>query len=213
MRSSSASRDGRRARSVLALLAGVAICSSGCASIEKHFGEPLSLDRFDEIEPDAHYSTVLEQFGPPVRLTALPSGMAFQYEYVRIDERQLGISLLGPIGKWLKAVFASADASVEAIIFVFDGDGFLLGADPEAFAADAGGGFSITLIFSIGSLTDTASYEASAESAMSWGLGLTDPLLVSLNREQNLDTGANGLQLSGTPTAVGQHTLESGARQ
>lgn len=190
-------------------MALLAVCGSGCASLEKHFGEPLPLDRFEEITPDAHYSQVLQQFGPPMRMTALPSGMAFQYEYVRIDERQFGMTLPGAIGKWLKAVFASADAKVETMLFIFDDEGVLLGADPETFTADAGAGFSMTLIFSIGSLTDTTAYEASADSAMTWGLGLTDPLLVSLNREQNLETGANGLQLSGTPAAVGQHTLES----
>jgi hypothetical protein len=198
---------------MMAALAVVALCGSGCASLEKRFGEPLPLERFAEVETGCHYSTILQRFGPPMRMTALPSGMAFQYEYVRIDERQFGITLPGAIGKWLKAVFASADAKVETMLFIFDDEGVLLGADPETYTADAGAGFSMTLIFSIGSLTDTSDYEASADSAMTWGLGLTDPLLVSLNREQNLDTGANGLQLSGTPDAVGQHTLESGARQ
>jgi hypothetical protein len=196
----------------MALLALIAVCGPGCASLEKHLGDPLPLTRFEEIDEGTHYSAVLRHFGPPGKITALPSGMAFQYEYVRIDERQFGVTLPGAIGKWLKAVFASAEATVEAMVFVFDADGVLQGADPEAFTADAGGGFSMTLIFSIGSLTDTAAYEASADHPMNWGLGLTDPLLVSLNRGQDLESGANGLQLSGTPAAAGQHTLELSPR-
>ena len=196
------------ARRVAPLPAMAALLVAGCASLEKQYGDPLSVARFDEIEARAHYSTVLQHLGPPTRLTALAQGMAFQYEYVRIDERQYGLLLPGEIGKWIKAVYGSAEATVDAMVFVFDGGGYLRSADSEVFTADAGGGFSMTLIFSIGSLTDTADYEASADSIVTWGRGLTEPLLLSLNRDQDLETGANGIALPGTPSAVGQHSLE-----
>jgi hypothetical protein len=134
--------------------------------------------------------------------------MAFQYEYVHIKERQYGLILPGDIGNLIKAVFASADANVQVMHFVFDSDGVLLGADAEEWVADAGSGFSATLIFSAGSLTDTHLYEQSADRALDWGRGLTMPPPISLNARQSLETGVHGMQLSGTTTGVGQHTLE-----
>ena len=43
-----------------------------------------------------------------------------------------------------------------------------------------------------------------------WGATALEPPPVGLNREQNMNQGANGLQQRGTPTAVGQHSLQMG---
>ena len=193
---------------VVVLLVAIVMFASGCASLDKHFGQPLLLAEIDHIEPGAHYSTVLQRLGPPTMMSAVADGMAFQYEYVHIKERQYGLILPGDIGNLIKAVFASADANVQVMHFVFDSDGVLLGADAEEWVADAGSGFSATLIFSAGSLTDTHLYEQSADRALDWGRGLTMPPPISLNARQSLETGVHGMQLSGTTTGVGQHTLE-----
>jgi len=190
------------------LLLGIVVLQSGCASLDKHFGEPLPLAKFDNIEPGSHYSAVLQQFGPPTMMSTIANGMAIQYEYVHIKERQYGLILPGKIGNLIKAVYAFADANIHVMQFVFDGEGTLLGSDAEEWTTDAGSGFSVTLIFSAGSLTDTHLYEQSANRALNWGRGLTMPLLTTLNARQSLDTGANGMQLSGTTPSVGQHTLE-----
>lgn len=116
--------------------------------------------------------------------------------------------LPGKIGNWIKAVYASADAAIEVMLFVFDADGNLRSSDAEAWDANAGGGFSVTLIFSVGSLTDTKRYEKSVREQLAWGMALTQPPLKTLNAQQNLATGANGIQLVGASTKVGQHTLE-----
>lgn len=123
-------------------------------------------------------------------------------------ERQYGLILPGKIGNWIKAVYASADAAIEVMLFVFDADGNLRSSDAEAWDANAGGGFSVTLIFSVGSLTDTKRYEKSVREQLAWGMALTQPPLKTLNAQQNLATGANGIQLVGASTKVGQHTLE-----
>ncbi len=198
----------QRARCTTALLAAAALCATGCASIEKRFGNPLPFDEFESVETGSHYSLLLETFGPPTRMTALPAGMAFLYEYVRIRERQYGLTLPGELGKLIKAVYASADARIASMVFVFDDEGALLGSDSEVIRTDAGGGFSVSLIFSLGSLTDTADYEESASQLVDWGAGLTRPPLTTLNRSQSLETGESGFELSGTSPATGQHTLE-----
>lgn len=191
-----------------ALLAASVVLAAGCASLDKRFGNPLPLDEFEAVGTGTHYGVLLERFGPPTRMTDLPAGMAFLYEYVKIDERQYGLILPGELGKWIKAVYATAEATVESMVFVFDERGALLGSDSEITRSDAGGGFSVSLIFSLGSLTDTADYEASAHQSVTWGASLTEPMLTSLNRAQSLETGESGFELSGTSPAAGQHALE-----
>jgi len=192
---------------MLSLLVTVGL-TAGCAHMEHDIGNPLPLDSMNSFSAGSHYGEVLDRFGPPTKMSALADGMVFQYEHVKLTERQYGLILPGEIGKWIKAVYASADADVEAMLFVFDQDGKLRGADAEAWSADAGAGFSVTLIFSAGSFTDTKQYEQSASRSLEWGRALTLPLLKTLNTGQNLETGANGVQLTASPDGTGQHTLE-----
>jgi len=181
---------------------------SGCALLKQELGDPLPLDRIDGFEAGRHYAEVLEAFGPPTEMSALPNGMVFQYQYVGLKEHQFGLRVPGKIGEWFKAVYGAAKANVEVMQFVFDEEGVLQAADAKAWKADAGAGFSVTLVFSAGSLTDTTRYEESGSHAVNWGAALTFPLLESLNVSQSLESGARGVQLTATPTIVGQHTLE-----
>lgn len=196
-----------RRRAGLALALFVLYLVSGCAYLQQDLGAPLLLDRMDRFESGRHYSEVLGELGPPSEMSALPNGMVFQYQYVRVKERQYGLRLPGKIGEWFKAVYAAAKANVEVMQFVFDEQGVLQAADAEAWKADAGAGFSVTLIFSAGSLTDTTRYEESGSHTVNWGASLTFPLLESLNVAQSLESGTRGVQLIATPTIVGQHTL------
>ena len=99
------------------------------------------------------------------------------------------------------------------MVFIFDEKGMLRGADNQAWSADAGAGMSMTLIFSAGSFTDTEQYEKSAARSLEWGKFLTLPPLVVLNDGQNLETGANGVQLTTNSKGIGQQTLELGSNQ
>ena len=76
------------------------------------------------------------------------------------------------------------------------------------WSATTGAGFSVTLIFSAGSFTNTEQHEQSATRSLDWGLALTEPPLKGLNRIQNLESGANGMQLTTNSLGIGQHTLE-----
>ena len=180
----------------------------GCARLTHDIGAPLPLEAMAAVPEGSHYSDVLESFGPPTKMSALPAGMVFLYEHVDLTERQYGLILPGEIGKWIKAVYASADADVEIMKYIFDDDGRLVGSDEQTWSADAGAGMSITLIFSAGSFTDTTQYEDSAVTPLDWGRGLTQAPLKTLNSAQNLETGASGVQLTTNSEAVGQHTLE-----
>ena len=184
----------------------------GCAHLEHDIGAPLDVGSIEALAEGSHYAEVLDRYGPPSKLSALPDGMAFLYEQVKITERQYGLILPGEIGKWIKAVYASADADIVSMLFIFDGHGKLRGADAQTWSADAGAGMSMTLIFSAGSFTDTEQYESSASRSLDWGRALTMPPLLALNAGQNLETGANGVQLTTNSLAVGQHTLELRAK-
>ena len=180
----------------------------GCALLEQDLGAPLDLDALSRVEAGSHYGDVLDQFGPPTKMSALPDGMVFLYERIRLTERQYGLILPGEIGKWIKAVYASADADVDVMLLVFDEQGKLRAAGAQNWASDAGAGMSVTLILSAGSFTDTEQYESSATQSLDWGRALTLPPLRGLNSGQNLETGANGVQLTTNSPGVGQHTLE-----
>jgi hypothetical protein len=188
----------------------IALCVwlAGCARLEHNIGATLDEAVLERVGAGAYYAEILEELGPPTKMSALPDGMVFVYENARITERQYGLILPGEVGKWIKAVYASADADIETIVFVFDAQGRLSGADAEIWNTDAGAGMSLTLLFSTGSFTDTEQYESSPARSLDWGKALTMPPLVSLNDRQNLETGLNGIQLTTSPEAVGQHTLE-----
>lgn len=180
----------------------------GCAHLEHQLDAPLPLDELQALSAGTHYGAVLDAFGPPTKMTALQDGMAFLYEHIDLSERQYGLILPGEVGKWIKAVYASADADVEAVMLIFDQQGRLRALDTEHWVADAGAGMSVTLIFSAGSFTDTEQYEQSASTGLDWGSGLLQRPLVLLNSRQSLETGANGVQLTTNSDAAGQHALE-----
>lgn len=61
---------------------------SGCAILDQELGKPLPLDEIESVEDRSHYAQVLDKFGPPTKMSALPDGMVFQYEFIRLVERQ-----------------------------------------------------------------------------------------------------------------------------
>lgn len=198
----------QRARFTSLGLVSAAIVLAGCAHLEHDIGEPLAIDSVKSLSAGSHFSEVLDRYGPPTKMSALPDGMVFLYEHVKLTERQYGLILPGEIGKWVKAVYASADADIETLLFIFDDEGRLRAADAETWSADAGAGMSMTLIFSAGSFTDTEAYESSAARSLDWGKALMQPPLVSLNAGQDLESGINGVQLTMNSSGIGQHTLE-----
>jgi len=176
--------------------------------VDTTFDEPLALEQIQQLPVGTHYSAVLEAFGPPSGVARAGGGMAFLYNYTALTERQYGLMLPGRLGSLFKAVYATVDADLQAMEFAFDGDGRMTGAAARAWTVDAGDGVSVTLLFSVGSLTDTAHYEGSATETARWGHALLRPPPEVLNTPQNLETGTNGLELAGTSGDVGQQTLE-----
>jgi hypothetical protein len=189
-------------------LSAACLSTSACAVLESSSGNRLDIETLNALGAGVHYSEVLAQAGPPMLLSRLADGMVFRYEYTELVEHQYGLILPGKIGKWLKAVYADIDASVQSMTYRFDDAGLLLDATPKVWKADAGSGFSLTLIISAGSLTDTDVYVDSNRRINDWGSFLLQPIDVVLNAPQNLEMGTSGIELNGTNPAVGQHALE-----
>jgi hypothetical protein len=78
----------------------------------------------------------------------------------------------------------------------------------EEFDDELGKGGSVQPIFALVPLVDTRHLASPHRPLNRWGMHLLQDLPVTLNAHQNLDTGQAGLELRGTPSKVGQRTLE-----
>jgi hypothetical protein len=190
------------------LLLALCLVLSGCAHIRTDLGAPLPPETALAQAGPSHYSTVLEAYGPPSKISALPAGFVFLYEHVQIDERQWGLILPGPIAKYFKIVWATSRAETNLAVFVFDQQGRLSASDFETFRNDPGGGFGLTLIFKIKSLTETYEYTRSQEGILDWGMAALQRLPVTLNAAQSLDAGDQGLDVLRVDGVAGQRALE-----
>ncbi len=65
---------------------------TGCSSLHKEVQSGVLLDQGSYETRSVHYHQVLDELGPPSRLTASPGGFAFIYEDLVVNELQLGIS-------------------------------------------------------------------------------------------------------------------------
>ncbi len=55
----------------------IAWLGSGCAILDQDLGKPLPLDEIESVAARSHYAEVLDKFGPPTKMSALPDGMVF----------------------------------------------------------------------------------------------------------------------------------------
>jgi hypothetical protein len=169
----------------------------------------------------SHYSTILNDLGPPTKVSALPNGFVFLYEYVVTRESQVGIGL--DIGRNLgfkvnpesefdftslfRLGFARGHADREVLLFTFDKEGILVAQRYLEYEENLGKGTGIQTFIGITSLVDSDHLTGDAIQH-NWGMSLLKPLPRTLNDRQSLETGTSGLQQRGMPTGAGQHTLE-----
>jgi hypothetical protein len=181
---------------------------AGCSTLYKQVDPEVSLDDCRVDPGTTHYHQVLDELGPPTRLTALPDGFAFIYESLTIRELQLGIGGREGLLQLLKLSLANTDLYRRSLVLHFDAEGVLVAHGRVDSKEDLGMGGSIQPLFSVQQITDTSDYEDDAIDAAGWGMSLLGSLPVTLNTPQRLNSGATGLEQSGTTTKVGQHTLE-----
>jgi hypothetical protein len=179
----------------------------GCTIIHKDIDTPLDLSQSILQEENTHFSSILDQLGPPAKISALPNGMAFLYEYVSITERQIGIGFDAEILKWLKFAIAGASDVRQTLVLVFDEQGMLQTHRFLEHTEDLGKGGAMQLMIAVQQLIDTSHLD-DTRGPNEWGTSLLRPVPETLNIHQSLNTGTGGIEQKGTPASIGQHTLE-----
>lgn len=197
-------------RRVLCVLAAAAVAStaaSGCAMFTKEFDRPVpEIGHF--VDGQTHYREVLEELGPPAKLSAMNDGMVFLYERAALTEKQLGIDIDYEGIPVLKIVAGRGKVDGETAALLFDGGGTLVSRGRESWTRDLGKGQAVQLFISVMSVTSSGGYDDPPENNL-WGAQLMMSRLPdALNRGSSLDTGQGGLERKGTPVGAGQHSLE-----
>ena len=177
-----------------------------CTVISKEIGTPLDYKEGEFQNENTHYSDVIDLFGPPSKLSKHKKGMVFLYEWIDINERQLGFSSKN-ILQWFKFSIARGEADRKVLVLMFDEKGYLTAHRFNQFEEKIGSGQGVSIIISVQSLVDTSNLEEPPETLL-WGRNLLDPLPEVFNIPHNLKSGKTGVEQLGSPNTVGQHTLE-----
>jgi hypothetical protein len=180
----------------------------GCSSLQKTIDPGITKEQCNFSNGETHYHEVLDAIGPPARLTSCSPGFAFIYEALVVKELQVGLNGRGGLLQLLKISMAGTTLYRKSLLLKFNSDGMLVNSGLLESKEDLGKGGALQPFLAIQQIVDTSEYEDDAMDAANWGAGLLDPLPQVLNMRQNLNTGANGLEQSGTTTDIGQHSLE-----
>lgn len=185
---------------------------AGCTLLERQIGEPLTASDVEFEEGQATLGQVVAALGPPSGMSALPDGVVALYEHLDLKERQFGINLEFTGLELFKLSLGRAQAAREALLLVFDADGVLRAREDRAWTEDVGRGLGFQLIFVLLPTVDSRHLVGSPQHH-EWGRLALEPLPVSLNVQNSFVGGVHGLELRGTPTGAGQHTLEMDDRK
>lgn len=185
----------------------ISIVVNGCTTIKNQIDLPPEANAPSLKIAQTHFHDILDIFGPPAQITALPEGFAFLYESLRIQENQLGISLGKDTLSLFKLALGKADVDRQIRILVFDKSGFLRSHSHRTIHEDVGKGSAIQFLVKVEQMVDTK-YLENDSVQHDWGFSLLKPLPHALNLGQSLDSGAKGMEQRGTPTEVGQRALE-----
>ena len=195
-------------RAVCCLLTALLLTSSGCMLNRKKLNQNLVFPEQSYQDGIASSDEILDELGPPLKITALPHGYAFMYESLDTLELQLGFSLPIPVVNWFKFVFAQADYDHQVLIYQFDDQHRLVASGGEDTHFDLGNSTAIQPIITVEAMFDTSNVENDVVHFTEWPAFCLRPLPETLNRAQSLDTGMSGFEQRGTAPNAGQRSLE-----
>jgi hypothetical protein len=181
---------------------------TGCSSLKKTIDPGITRDQCNFTDGATHYHQVLDELGPPARLTACSPGFAFIYEALVVKELQVGLNGRNGLLQLLKISMAGTTLHRKSLLLKFNSDGMLVNSGFLESKEDLGKSGALQPFLAIRQIVDTSEFEDDAMDAADWGASLLDPLPQVLNSRQNLNTGAAGLEQCGTTTDIGQHSLE-----
>ena len=183
---------------------------NGCSLIHREIGRdyyPQAAELIQD-EQEMDVTRVLDVLGPPQKVSALPQGYAFLYQFSTVEEQQIGISSERPVLRWFKFSLAEADAKIKTAVFRFNDHDQLVAASSAINHSDLGDEQSIMFSLAMSAIVDSDNLSYDHWSPNLWGAGLLQPTAKTLNVQSSLDSGNIGFEQRGTPTDVGQRTLE-----
>lgn len=195
----------RRARA--AIIAGIALTLlslSGCTQWRYELGTKLPREALEE---NLSLAEVLRLLGPPHRLSATSNGYVLAWEFWKIREDTIGVSL-GALGTDVLSVdWGEAHMHGEFLLATFNRDNRLTANSFIRWSNNAGGGQAIQPFIGLVSLVDVEDMLDNMPQH-EWGKALLQPLPRAINTDSRPDTGQSGIQRRGTPRGAGQQSLE-----
>ena len=186
----------------------VAVLTGGCTLNRKKINQNMAFPDHSYETGVTHRNEVLDELGPPLKMTVTPDGYAFMYEGLDTQEFQLGFSLPVPVISWFKFVVAQADYDHLVMIYQFDRNHRLLAAADTDTHFDLGNSMAVQPVFTVKLLFDTASVEEEVVHFTEWPEFCLQPLPQTLNRANTMNIGTAGIEQRGTAPTVGQRSTE-----
>ncbi len=153
-------------------------------------------------------SDVLAALGPPVRISSSNNGYLMAWEYWRVSENSLGFSL-GAVGADLLSVdWGDTRVSGEYLLITFDRDHRLSASSYADWDNINGSGRAIQPSIGLAEIVDVSDLVEDLPHH-SWGEQLLGEPGESLNTPHGPDSGNSGIEQRGTPSGVGQRSLEN----
>lgn len=183
-----------------------ALLLAGCTQRFYQMGAALPGADSDP-RPGSSLQSVLEHLGPPQRLSRTPAGWVLAWEAWRVSESAVGASL-GFLGvDALTVDWGDARVRGTFLLVSFDRERRVSSVSRSVWDNDVGGGSAvqplagIAPVVSVGDLLWPLPQHG-------WGGSLLMPLPTALNNEHRPGMGSNGLEQRGTPSGIGQRSLE-----
>jgi hypothetical protein len=185
------------------------VCSylQACSLWYYELGTPLVAADAPDPAEDISMQQVFDRLGPPQRISAAANGYVMAWEYWYISEKSVGFRLGAGGAQFLSMDWGKATTSGDFLLMSFSRDHRLLTSNFEEWDRNAGGGQGVQPFFGMVDVVDVNDLLRRMPQH-DWGAGSLAPLPVSLNRDNRMDTGQNGIEQRGTSRSVGQHALE-----
>ena len=188
------------------LLLGLVVLG-GCTQWRYDLGTPLHPGQLPDAQAGMPLGDVLARLGPPHRVSATVDGYVLAWEFWKIREDTIGLSL-GALGADLLSVdWGKARVSGDFLLAFFDSHHRLTASAFSQWQGDAGGGRAIQPMIGLVSLVDVEDLVDELPQH-DWGASLLEALPIAANSDSRPDTGQNGIQRRGTPGGIGQQSLE-----
>jgi len=189
------------------IAAALLICalSTACSQWRYDLGTPLTAS--DLPQPNMPLAQALDLLGPPQRMSATDSGFVLAWEHWHIREDAIGLSL-GALGAdFLSADWGEMRVKGEFLLLTFNRQHLVTSAARSHWDNYGGGGKAIQPFLGFVSVVDAGDLIGPLPQHK-WGSSLLQQLPDTLNMVSNPGSGQSGLQQRGTPTAIGQQSLE-----